>query len=173
VVADPRGPYVGRAGQTMVLVTPNVRLRIAPGLRTATRTVLAGGTTVLVEAVQRDWDRVRVLAALPSQGSRSVASLGAEGWVYSHYLQDGTATTIVAGFHTGQSAGAGQWVRVTAPVLRVRAAPGLTAPVVGRLSRGTTVLAVSTRSGWREVLWQASHRGWVFGAYVQPVPSPS
>lgn len=79
----------------------------------------------------------------------------------------------VAGAQTGGAASSAPPTRgqVSVARLNLRAAPGITAPVVARLAQGTTVqiLGVSTDKRWYQVTTDDARTGWLYAVYIAPV----
>jgi len=78
----------------------------------------------------------------------------------------------VASAQTGDSATSATPARgqVNVARLNLRAAPGITAPVVARLAQGATVqiLAVSADKRWYQVTTDDARTGWLYAVYIAP-----
>ncbi|MBX3469247.1 MAG: penicillin-insensitive murein endopeptidase [Planctomycetes bacterium] len=60
--------------------------------------------------------------------------------------------------------------QVTASALNVRTGPGTSYRVLGSLPRGTQVVIVGTSGNWRQIDLGANGPGWVYFAYLEPIP---
>ncbi|OZM57822.1 hypothetical protein CIB95_05535 [Lottiidibacillus patelloidae] len=86
---------------------------------------------------------------------------GVESWV---------ASWLISVTHTEKNDNVLKTATIDVSILNVRNAPSLSASILGRLSKGTTVSIIDVKDGWYKISFK-NEFGWIAGDYVKSASS--
>jgi N-acetylmuramoyl-L-alanine amidase len=165
-------------GKTATVTATVLNVRAGPGTTFSVIGKLRNGATVDVQGRNAGGDWL-YMCCVPATETR--------GWVSAEYVSPAFASTDLPEVADDGTPGAGSEAgavsttegvtgTVTATVLNVRAAPGTTNPVVGKLRMGS-VIGVQGRNAASDWLYMCcvpatETKGWVSAEYIAPVFPP-
>lgn len=156
------------AAATMSTVRVATNVRAGPSLVSAIVTVIPPGGAFRILGWARGWARVRTAGG--TAGWVSGIALGRTGAAARAAGRAGqNPVTRTMSTRTGRRTVTGITARrsVLTAGVRVHAAPGLKAPVIGMAAAGTRVRVLSTRGAWMLVRLPTGLTGYVSAAYVR------
>jgi len=172
-----RGMYAQSQGVELVVTSPTLNVRSAPGTGNSIIGRLTCGQKVIADAKTADgaWYRINYN--------------GRSGFVFAQFaVAGGTCPTASAAAAPAAPAPApaagGSNVTVTSEFLNVRSAPSLSGSIIGRLRRGDVVQATArtTDNRWLEIVYR-NGKAYVFAQYTSfggaapapaaPAPAPA
>jgi uncharacterized protein YgiM (DUF1202 family) len=158
------------AGPRATVRVSGLNVRLGPSLRARVATVLLRGAHISLLGHRSDWYRVQL-----SNGSR--------GWVVGQGIRKKAhgLHRVTAVRHTTRRVAARRTpvkratrrvahrptLTVAVSGLRVRARPGLAAPVVGSLGRGARVSILGRYANWVRVAPRRGRSGWISRSFVR------
>ena len=141
--------------------TVAMNVRTGPGLHNGVLATLAPGSSYRVIGTAHGWLHVQLSNGstgwVSGSVARSSASTSAAGPTYKQIAYTRPTTRPHASSTHGTAVAAG---------VRIHSAPGVRAPVVATIGRGTRVQVLGHRGGWTLVRLPSGQTGYVLGSFV-------